>query len=286
MKPVEWAHKYVDVGWSIFPLEPKSKRPHFAVLADTGFRNAEGNGSWDVMKTTRPTHKLVDAWFTLDPNANIGLVCGKISGVTVIDIDYRPDKYPDMKLIDPYEIYYEVCDLTMTSITGSGGLHVFCKYDDSVPISVKSVHPQIDVKNDNSYIVLPPSWHDDFDKQYLFDPLFTFTENNVKNLASFPVDLKIRLVERSNEKMNNIDWKRVFSGVREHIDGRNHAATKIVGKLINALWDQFGRDEKTLQIIWDMTEAWNKKNKPPLPERELKSVFKSITMRHLYDKSD
>lgn len=280
----EQAHIYLKNGWNIFPLGSMSKRPNFKCLVDTGFwelnEKREKVAKWEQFQTQRVTKDLIDKWWTIDPNANIGLICGKISGVTVIDIDIK--NIPENELISAEKIRWKICDATLTSITGTGGLHLFCKYAPGVPNSKKRVHPQIDIKSDGGYVLLPPSIHDETGVAYEFDLLTPFNSSNLEALAVFPETLKDKIIERNNGKMTRDDWVQVFSEVRESIDGRNNIGTQVLGKLIWAVFLEFEKDERFIPYLWDFMQWWNEKScKPPLKEPELKLMFKSIINRAL-----
>lgn len=280
----EQAHIYLENGWNIFPLGSMSKRPNFKCLVDTGFwelnEKREKVAKWEQFQTQKVTKDLIDKWWTIDPNANIGLICGKISGVTVIDIDIK--NIPENELVPAEKIRWKICDATLTSITGTGGLHLFCKYAPGVPNSKKRVHPQIDIKNDGGYVLLPPSIHDETGLAYEFDVLTPFNSGNLEALAVFPQTLKDKIIERNNGKMTRDDWTQIFSEVRESIDGRNNIGTQVLGKLIWAVFLEFEKDERFIPYLWDFMQWWNERScKPPLKKPELKSMFKSIINRAL-----
>ena len=279
----DWAQAYLNVGWNIFPLLPKSKFPHGKLLWDTGFKEKDEKtgvlkASWTPLRKTRVTTELMEEWWRRDPDANIGLICGEISGVTVIDIDTKKD-YKDWK--DPEEVKWTICEPTLTGKTGGGGLHLFCKWESGIKNSQKRVHKQVDIKNDGGYIVLPPSVHDKTGNSYAFDPMFPFNEHNVETMAAFPIPLKQKLLERQDEGMTKLDWKYLLEGVQEKIDGRNNAAAQLIGKCLNALYIEFDADPMFVPFLWDYIKHWNTKNTPPLNERELRHTFESIVKRVL-----
>lgn len=93
---------------------------------------------WQLLKKT-PDLK------TFPPGCNIGLVCGKASGVTVIDYDnmlFASNQYTGT--------------LMSTRTVGRG--HTFFKYDPELK-SQKHNMLGIEILNDGSNVVLPPSVH-------------------------------------------------------------------------------------------------------------------------------
>ena len=71
LRTLGWALSYAARGLAVFPLVPGAKRP----LTRNGLKDA----------TTETA--LLTAWWTLNPDAGIGIRTGKISGVAVLDVD-------------------------------------------------------------------------------------------------------------------------------------------------------------------------------------------------------
>ncbi len=255
----EWAWRYHKAGWSVFPCQ--QKHPLYGAFGQWGGKNG---WVWE----RKPTDEEITDWWLEYPDAQIGLACGRLSGITVIDIDLKTDKakYPDF-ILEPAEDLQARWCLSVSSQTGSGGRHVFCKYRD-IQNSAKEVHPQIDIKSDRGYVILPPSLHES-GRLYQWDPLLSWSEDNLQNLARFP-DALYNAPKRAETK----EWLSIVQGVGQ--GSRNVSAAKLIGKL---LW-QFTPTE-----AWTLTDAWNKTNNiPPLDQRELKNVFLSILKTH-YAKS-
>ena len=66
------ALEYLDMGWSIIPCRPETKRPRI---------------KWKAFQDTLPTEEQVTEWWTKFPNDPIALITGAISGVVVVDCD-------------------------------------------------------------------------------------------------------------------------------------------------------------------------------------------------------
>ena len=71
MTNLEAALKYSEHGLSIIPVG-KNKRPLL---------------KWEAFQKSRADETQIKAWFSKWPNANIGIVTGEISGITVADAD-------------------------------------------------------------------------------------------------------------------------------------------------------------------------------------------------------
>ncbi len=70
---LEAALDYLSRGWSILPVS-QDKRPL---------------RPWAEFQTRRPTEAEVRGWYAKWPSAGVGIVCGKISGHIVVDVDPR-----------------------------------------------------------------------------------------------------------------------------------------------------------------------------------------------------
>ena len=107
---LQYALSYIKLGFAIFPLKPRSKIP----LTKNGFKDA----TKDILQ--------VKKWWSENPNANIGIATGSISGnLFVIDFDIDEDKG-----IDGYHTFLDYCrenDIhfpdTVIAITGRQGYH-------------------------------------------------------------------------------------------------------------------------------------------------------------------
>ena len=68
---LEWAIRYQGHGFSIIPVG-KDKKPTIP---------------WKKYQTERATKEQVEEWFKGDNPPGIGIVTGKISGITVVDVE-------------------------------------------------------------------------------------------------------------------------------------------------------------------------------------------------------
>lgn len=137
----EWALQYASIGWSVFPLAPRSKVP----LTENGVYDASCNPE-DVWK----------GWGE-HPDANIGVACGLASGLWVLDVDCDKGGAASMqKLIEQHSHLPQ----TLTSWTGGNGYHRFFRYPIGRTVRNRvGVLPGIDVRSTGGYVVLPPSTH-------------------------------------------------------------------------------------------------------------------------------
>ena len=136
------ALEYAKQGWAVIPLKPNTKRSRVF---------------WKRFQKIRPPEFDISAWWDRWPKANIGLICGNISGHVVLDIDPRnggeaPEGLPETLVVD----------------TPSGGEHYYFKIpeDESGIIRSGIIGPGIDFIAEGEFVVAPPSIIDGKQYQY------------------------------------------------------------------------------------------------------------------------
>lgn len=151
------ALQYGYKGWNVLPLHTPD-----------AFAQCSCNKSdcKSVGKHPRTMHGLKDAttdqakirqWWTMWPNANIGIVTGNASGFVVLDVDLKSHGEKSLTYL---ESDYALLPETLESITGSGGSHYLFTYPDiSIKNSASSIAQGLDIRSDGGYIVAPPSLH-------------------------------------------------------------------------------------------------------------------------------
>ena len=137
---IDHALNYSKRGWHIFPCGPKVKTP----LTKHGCRDATTD------------EQTIRAWWQRWPEANIGLACGKASGVYAVDIDFDLERKVDG--FESLEKFKEVMPDTAVQITPRGGAHYLFSTDDP-PRNKNSFCNGIDIRGDGYYIILTPSTH-------------------------------------------------------------------------------------------------------------------------------
>lgn len=178
---------YAAMGWEIFPLRPRTKKPFGEKewLA-AGFKGVPRRvGAQTEMKfgclvaTGNPA--MIEAWWKKWPDADIGLHCSRASGVWVLDADIDetdpdPAKHKNgFRTLDDYARDGLILPPTVRQTTPSGGRHWFFRWPDGVgPEDLKnSVQKRLgnglDTRAEGGYVVLPPSRHPDFQRRYAFD---------------------------------------------------------------------------------------------------------------------
>lgn len=227
-----------DKGWSVIPVGIEKK-----ALVE-----------WKKYQKEKATREQITEWFNKYPKANFAVVTGKISNIVVVDIDPRhggSDEY-----------FKDIHTLIVK--TGGGGWHYYFLYEEGIQNHV-GILPGIDVRGEGGYVVLPPSSH----KSGNSYQWITKSDDNI--IASMPSFIK-DLIDKQKPSNNKSKWdKKVLHGVKE--GNRNNSAASVAGKLLKRF-----REEEWESEAWPLLQAWNAtKNKPPLPEGELRLVFNSIS---------
>src|SRR5262245_9536033 len=132
----------LERGWSIIPLKERDKTPALP--------------TWTPYQTRRASPDEVKQWFARG-RLNLGVVCGAISGIVVLDVDAGKGGYESLAAL---EQRYGPLPKTPQSRTGGGGKHYFFKHPGgTVKNSVCVVGRGLDEKADGGYVALPNSVH-------------------------------------------------------------------------------------------------------------------------------
>lgn len=126
------AHLYAKGGWHVFPITPGAKTPP---LTTHGLLDA----TLDAVQIRR--------WWERWPQANVGIVTGKVSGITVIDLD-GPEGVESFKAFG--------LPKTWTVKTPRGGYHLYFRYHPAFHTGAGFVE-KVDCRNDGGYVVAEPS---------------------------------------------------------------------------------------------------------------------------------
>lgn len=175
------ALKYYKAGCSVIPIQPGKKIPLV---------------KWERYQKERADEKRIQQWWTKNPNANIGLVTGKLSGIYVIDVDTDEGREAIAEyLSDSLE--------TPSCITPGGGEHLYFASDDPIPNNTRAI-PGCDFRGEGGYVVAPPSVNGS-GKKYAWKDGLSFFDVELALLPECYIDsISIR---------NNIIEKRIYSTV-------------------------------------------------------------------------
>lgn len=237
------------MGWSVIPLKKGEKIPAIA---------------WNEFRERFMTDEEVDKHFRDD--SNIAVLCGKLSGIMVIDQDFYKG---DVNL----EAFAGI-DSPVKSITGRGGIHLFFKYKEGTQNTVNET-VKADVRSEGGYVVLPPSIVDFGNgrtgKYVWFDESVLGSVN--EHLPEPPESLLNALyrVQPTQESTQPIKMPQSeILGLQE--GGRNNAISRESLSLLSR-----GLSE---EIAWASIQGINASFNPPLPEAELRATFESAVRKN------
>lgn len=101
--------------------------------------------------------QIIREWWSLYPDANIGIATGDASSIVVLDVDVKSGGEASLAILE--EKMGQLPD-TWSVLTGGGGVHFYFQMPAAdVRNSVSAVAPGIDVRGNGGYVVAPPSLH-------------------------------------------------------------------------------------------------------------------------------
>ena len=130
---------YATRGFAIFPCVAGGKVP------------ATPHGGCDATKYLAQ----ITNWWRENPNYNVAVATGPISGVFVLDVDGLDAEESLRKL----EEQYSPLPKTVESVTPRGRHLFFRSENGAVRNSAGAIAPGLDIRGDGGYVVLPPSIH-------------------------------------------------------------------------------------------------------------------------------
>jgi hypothetical protein len=236
---------------------------------------------WTEFKTRLPTEQEVESWFNQWPDANIGVVTGKISGIVVFDLDSEDAvQYADDRGGFPG---------TAKVKTGKG-YHIYCQHPGFEMKNNTNQELKIDIKTDGGYVVAPPSIHGS-GRQYEWENGYSIFDLDPAPCESWMIDYLKSISAESTAKpkekgdpktpqnppgtgktMAEDDWVQLLkNGCQEGM--RNQSATKLAGHFLAK-----GLAESE---VWEILSQWNSKNSPPINHSELRRTFERLRVDNI-----
>lgn len=248
MNVIPFAKSYASKGWESFPVKPRDKTPMV---------------KWADVATKDET--MLNGWWDNFPEANIGIACGKRSGIVVLDVDAGHGGYESLtKLILQHGSLPE----TPVSKTGSGGEHIFFKHPGSeIRNSAGKLGPGLDIRGDGGYVVAPPSLHPNGNTyEWTVKP-------SIVELAEMPEWMIELLKENKPTTKTQSDGETIVEG------GRNEYLTKKAGAMRRK---NFSEDAIFAALQIDNRE----KCSPPLTDGEVYQIAHSIVRYQAEDEPE
>lgn len=131
-KMLQAALKYRELGYSVVPVSVKKK----------------SLVPWARWQSEIPSEDQIAAWWRDYPEANVAIVTGSVSGITVIDIDTAEGS----EVIEDLSPDSMVCPTALSP----RGKHLYFRHCPGIANKARSL-AGCDVRNDGGYIIAPPS---------------------------------------------------------------------------------------------------------------------------------
>jgi Bifunctional DNA primase/polymerase, N-terminal/Primase C terminal 1 (PriCT-1) len=244
---LQTARALAEMGLAIFPCLPRDKRP----ATPHGLRDA----------TTDSIE--IENWWYQNPNYNIAIATGVVSGVFVIDLDGDDAEFGLRKL----EAQHGALPATVESITGRGR-HLFFKCPERpVRNSAGKIATGIDVRANGGYVIAPPSIHPNGRR-------YCWSVDSASRFADPPNWLLSMVIEpKAGTATPSSTWRGlVRDGVAE--GRRNTSAARLTGHLLRHRIDPI--------VALELIQGWNAMHcSPPLPRDEIVAIVSSICGREL-----
>lgn len=219
---------------------------------------------------TKKNHKNKEEWENwLEDNLNIGIKTGKMSGVTVIDVDQFPTPPEILELLGETQTLYQ---------RTTNGSHYFFQYEEDLP-KTRIVDLKIDIENDGGQVIAPPSKVDGKERKI-----------ELYEIQKMPEELKKFLLEQTRDKSHlrpiaparaddvKFDVDEVkFDGMLSE-GNRHHNFMKFGGLL--------RRKMPLSQVGYTLNMINTHLTDPPLTTQELQNVIYSIDKYTVFDEKE
>ncbi len=235
--PLEAALSYLRRGWSVIPVN-QNKCPLIP---------------WQPFQLRRATEEEIRGWFEKYPKAGVGIVCGKTSGLVVLDID--PRNGGDTTLANWSERGLRLPE-GPTAKTGSGGCHFYLRHPEGEVPTIAGLARGIDLKSEGSYVKAPPSPHPS-GQTYAWYPGSSPDNVAPPQPPAWLLDLVKERHKSGDGDRRELGWvEALLAGVPK--GQRDDAATRLAGHLIGK-----GLPASEVEAV---LLAWNTRNRPPWGE--------------------
>jgi len=237
VKSFDSAKDYRDKGFSVIPLSPRDKQPLV---------------NWKKFQKKKANHGQITSWWTQTPEANVGIVTGKISRLVVIDCDSE-------QAVDDFLKKFPEAKCTRQTKTGKG-VHFYFRWSPGIRNSAGTFQNGIDVRSDGGYVVAPPSIH----------PNGTpYKWLNKKSIEPLPQKIK-ELLTRSKKKIMESRVKKQATEQGIHEGRRNSHLTSLAGSL-------HAKGMSPEAIMTALRTENEIRCRPPLASAEVQTIVESIS---------
>lgn len=248
MNLYQYARRYVDIGWSVIPVN-EDKTP--AVAQVVPFR------------TERASDAQLHEWFDKG-DKGIAVITGELSGIIVIDDDSaKKSGVPD-------EIIKKTSSSVMSQ-TATGGKHFFLKYEKGYGNKVNLQGKNIDIRSEGGYVVIPPTVRTINGKKVSYEWLSKPSPENLKKMPKLSATQHLDAAVKTQAHVSLDPNDYLFLGEGGRDDGLHRLALSFLHK-------------NPKNWVYDTIKSIAKNYDPPLPERDVDRIFKSAVRKYEEDK--
>lgn len=244
MTTYEWAKHYIELGWSVIPVNP-NKIP--AIKQVIPFR------------TRRASDEELHNWFDSE-KYGIGIITGKLSGILVIDDDSMKKAGVSASLLSSMKS-------TVMSRTPTGGTHYFLQHEEGYGNQVNIAGCHIDIRTEGGYVAVPPSKRMIDGKEARYEWI---SEPTPESILAMPKLSATKQVEQAFRKIESkpLDIQTLLN-LKE--GERNSGLLKLACSLIS---------KNTKEWVWDFVQNAGRQYNPPLPEKEILTIYTQAVKYH------
>ncbi|MDG7044327.1 MAG: bifunctional DNA primase/polymerase [Nitrososphaerota archaeon] len=258
LQPNSAARLLYESGVNVFPLIPHTKRPAI---------------TWEPFQNRKITEAEFEKFFPSGSNTNYAVICGQISGGLVIqDFETMED------FVAFYPSWQNLGKETLLVKTPHGGVHVYWRSLEGEGRHTRIFgqdHP-MDFLGAGGYALGPGAEIDHSLCDRTKCHLTGITRYEVIGEVWTIADAGAGLFEATLSRGRALGWKAIKRGpsMKEIIKGgiaagqRNETGFKYTRYLLFTV-------RLPLETAWFELRRWNASNKPPLDERELRTIFES-----------
>jgi Bifunctional DNA primase/polymerase, N-terminal/CHC2 zinc finger len=150
----EAALAYCRRGWSIVPMHSPAAAGCSCGRSGCVALAKHPRVPWEARMEVAASEQEVEVWWRRWPDANVGIVTGRVSGIVVLDVDPRAGGGGALAAL---EDRWGGLPATLEVRTGGIGRHLWFSSDRELPSGVLA--PGLELKAERSIITAPPSVH-------------------------------------------------------------------------------------------------------------------------------
>ena len=248
---------------------------HTVIPTGAGEERKKPYVRWAEFQQKASSKAEILKWWTQYPDANPALICGKNSGIMVIDCDTE-DAIARVEELLPDDLKAQ----TPTALTPKGGRHYYFEYQPGLVNRARPL-PGIDIRTDGGYVLAPSSKNSNGSYRWLSghglhevepQPMPSNFFNILKQACSNNKDINTSIVKDITNP-----WKHSITNHNIHnISFSEGGRDETIFHVANCLNKGGMHPHKILELLYFI----GSKCSPPFPEKEINAKFESALKRH------